>query len=189
MATPTPSQTAGPFVSIGTAWATAGANAGEEGSRPDVIPGSVVVSGKVFDGAGDPVGDAMMEFWQADAEGRFPPEAPPPWSGFARVLTAPDGSYRFVTVKPGAVPGASGEGQAPHIDVSIFARGLQQRLVTRAYFSDEGLANATDPVLAALPEAARATLVAEFETEEPRPAYRLDLWLQGEKETVFFAPW
>ena len=179
MAAPTPSQTAGPFVAIGTAWATAGATADAGGS------GSVVVSGKVFDGAGDPVGDAMMEFWQADAEGRFPPEAPPPWSGFARVLTAPDGSYRLVTVKPGA----SGEGQAPHIDVSIFARGLQQRLVTRAYFSDEGLANATDPVLAALPEAARATLVAELETEEPRSVYRLDFWLQGEKETVFFAPW
>ena len=176
----TPSQTAGPYVSIGTQWAASGLVV------PEGSPGAVSVGGRALDGSGEPVTDAMLELWQADAEGRFPPEAPPPWTGFARALTDARGHYRFVTVKPGPVPGPGGVLQAPHIAVSIFARGLLQRLVTRIYFSDEEAANEADPVLAALGEAS-SRLVASY--EPGAAAYRFDIWLQGDRETVFFAPW
>ena len=128
---PTPSQTAGPFVSIGTEWDATGRMV-EEGS-----PAVITVMGTVFDGRGEPVTDAMLEFWQADPEGHFPPETASTWTGFTRCLTYKGGRFRLVTVKPGSVPGPDGEAQAPHIDVSLFARGLLQRLVTRIYFWDE----------------------------------------------------
>jgi protocatechuate 3,4-dioxygenase, alpha subunit len=210
---PTPSQTAGPFVSIGAEWDATGLLV------PEGTAGAVSIVGHVFDGAGAPVTDAMLEFWQADPEGRFPsrspagppsagpPSAGPPsagltsagpasvgsWTGFARALTDQEGMYRIVTVKPGPVPGPGGERQAPHIDVSIFARGLLQRLVTRIYFPDEEALNANDPVLSSLGDAALAQrLVASPEPGPPAPgtpSLRFDIRLQGEQETVFFAPW
>ena len=168
-------------MSIGTEWAADGLVVAE-GS-----PGAVSVDGRVLDGSGEPVTDAMLEMWQADSEGRFPPDAPPPWTGFARALTDVQGHYRFVTVKPGPVLGAGDVVQAPHIAVSIFARGLLQRLVTRIYFSDEKAANATDPVLAGLGEG--SVQAGRRRSGQAGPGYHFDIWLQGDRETVFFAPW
>jgi protocatechuate 3,4-dioxygenase, alpha subunit len=179
---PTPSQTAGPFVSIGTEWGATGQLV--EGSDP----GAILVSGCVFDGSGAPVTDAMVEFWQADPDGHFPPESPRTWAGFTRALTNGEGRYRLVTVKPGPVPGPDGRSQAPHVDVSIFARGLLQRLVTRIYFSDEGPRNETDPVLVSLEDPSlMSRLVAVREPDGH--TYHFDIHLQGDQETVFFAPW
>ena len=172
----TPSQTAGPFLSIGVAWLEAERLVGP------AAPGALRIHGRVLDGAGQPVPDAFVEIWQADAVGRFPPEAP--WNGFGRSLTDGAGRFQFVTVKPAALPSPEGP-EAPHIDVSIFARGLLQRLVTRIYFPDEGAANAADPVLRSIADAAaRRSLVA---VAEPDGSLRFDIHLQGPEETAFFA--
>jgi protocatechuate 3,4-dioxygenase, alpha subunit len=178
---PTPSQTAGPFVSIGTAWDAAGRLV-DAGS-----PAAITVAGTVFDGRGEPITDALLEFWQADPEGHFPPETASTWTGFTRSLTDEEGRFRIVTVKPGCVPGPSGQPQGPHIDVSIFARGLLQRLVTRIYFSDEGARNAADPVLASLADSSLASRLIAHRAGAGS-VYELDIRLQGEQETVFFAP-
>jgi protocatechuate 3,4-dioxygenase, alpha subunit len=184
----TPSQTAGPFVSLGTEWIGAG-------SEPDKAdPRAVVVVGSVLDGAGEAVVDAMLEFWQSTVvDGRSSATAPS-WNGFARALTGPDGRYRLLTLKPGPLDGPGGS-EAPHIDVSIFARGLLQRLVTRIYFADEE-ANGADPLLASLEsQDVRARLLAvpsgddEDAVLDGVPCYRFDIHLQGEQETVFFGPW
>jgi protocatechuate 3,4-dioxygenase alpha subunit len=180
----TPSQTVGPYFSIGLSWED-GPLAVDEGT-----PGALRLRGRVTDGAGDPVPDAMVESWQADPDGRFAhPDDPrgaaatPGFRGFARAATNADGEWEIVTVKPGGVPGPEGAPQAPHIDLSVFARGLLNRVVTRVYFADETEANASDPVLAAVPEDRRHTLVAE-RTDD---GYRFDVRLQGADETVFFA--
>lgn len=176
---PTPSQTAGPFLSIGTGWLA------DECTVAVGTTGAVAVTGRVLDGAGSPVSDAVMEFWQADAHGRFPPDTAPGWTGFTRSLTDAEGRYRLRTVRPGALVTADGSAQAPHIDVSMFARGLQQRLVTRIYFSDERAANALDPVLCSIVEPGRAdSLIAQAGPD----GFRLDIRLQGDRETVFFEP-
>ncbi len=172
----TPSQTAGPFLAIGVAWMEA------ERLVDPAAPGAVRIHGRVLDGAGQPVPDAVIEIWQADAVGRFPPEAP--WSGFGRSLTDAAGRFRFVTVRPAALPSPEGP-EAPHIDVSIFARGLLQRLVTRIYFPDEVAANGADPVLRSIADgAARRSLVAVAEADG---SLRFDVHLQGPEETAFFA--
>ncbi len=130
--------------------------------------------------------DAVVETWQADPEGRFDhpddPRGPSGsgFGGFGRCLTGPDGRYRIVTVKPGAV----GDGQAPHIDVSVLARGLLDRVVTRIYFPDEVAANATDPLLATVPRERRHTLVA---VDDGPGSLRFDVRLRGAGETVFLA--
>lgn len=165
---PTPSQTVGPFFSIGAAWM----------AFADLVdrtaPGAMSISGGVYDGSGGPVADAMVEIWQAGAGGQLPSE-----HGFGRALTDAGGRFEFATVKPGRVDAT----QAPHIDVSVFARGLLQRLVTRIYFPDEGAANEADPVLASIADpAARSTLVAVPDGD----GLRFDVRLQGEGETVFF---
>jgi protocatechuate 3,4-dioxygenase alpha subunit len=154
----TPSQTIGPFFAVGLPWP----------DGPHVVapgtPGAIRIGGRVLDGAGEPVPDALVETWQLHPE------------GFGRCPTDGDGRWCVLTVKPGDV-----DGQAPHIAVSLFARGLLHRVVTRIYFADEPVANAADPVLAALPEAGRATLHAA-------PAdggYAIDFRLQGDAETVF----
>lgn len=175
---PTPSQTAGPFLSIGLRWS--------DGPHvvPPGTPGAVWLRGRVRDAGGEPVHDALVETWQADAEGRFAGwQQTGAFRGFGRSETL-DGEYAVLTVKPGAVPDAQGRTQAPHVAVSVFARGLLDRVVTRVYFADEQEANARDGLLAALPDdAARATLLAR-----PEPGgYRLDIVLQGSDETVFFA--
>jgi protocatechuate 3,4-dioxygenase alpha subunit len=176
----TPSQTVGPFLSIGLTW--------ERGYLvvPQDAPGAITIRGVVTDGEGVPVPDGLVETWQADADGRFDhPEDPrgagtPGFGGFGRCLTGPDGSYRIVTV----VPGAIGDGQAPHIDVSVLARGLLDRVTTRIYFPHEEAANAADPVLQTVPEDRRHTLVA---VADGPGVFRFDIHLQGEGETVFFA--
>jgi protocatechuate 3,4-dioxygenase, alpha subunit len=165
----TPSQTVGPYLAIGLTW--------EQG--PHVVaadaPGAVWIRGEIRDGSGKVVHDALVETWQADGEGRF---HPPGFRGLGRCPTADDGRYAIRTVKPGVVAD-----QAPHIDVSVFARGLLHRVVTRIYFADEPAANAADPVLARVPAGRRDTLIAE-RTED---GYRFDIILQGPDETVFFA--
>ena len=181
----TPSATVGPYLAIGLTW-TDGAWAAAEGTA-----GAFWIRGRILDGAGDIVPDAMVETWQADPDGRFPsPEDPrgassyPGFRGYARSHTAePAGEFGVHTLKPGRLPDGEGGFQAPHIDVSVFARGMLDRVVTRIYFADEAEANAADPVLTSLPtDADRATLVAE-RTDN---GYRLDIRLQGDHETVFF---
>ncbi len=173
----TPSQTVGPFFRFGFAWM----------DQADLIaPGSVgavTLVGQVTDGDGAPVPDAVIEIWQADADGQFPRGTDGPWHGFGRSLTDDQGRYRFTTVRPGRVDGR----QAPHIDVSVFARGLLQRVVTRIYLPDEVEANAGDPVLAALEPDRRATLVAEAVDAVDGSQLAFDIRLQGDQETVFFA--
>jgi protocatechuate 3,4-dioxygenase alpha subunit len=180
---PTPSATVGPYLAIGLTWED-GVWAAAEGTE-----GGFWIRGRVFDGAGAVVPDAMVETWQADPDGGFAsPEDPrgaasyPGFRGYARASTI-TGEYGVFTLKPGRVPDGEGGLQAPHIDVSVFARGILDRVVTRIYFADEAEANAEDPVLSALPEAKRQTLVAQ-PTDD---GYRLDIHLQGERETVFFA--
>ena len=182
---PTPSATVGPYLAIGLSW-----NDGALVVPPDT-PGAIWLRGTVYDGAGDPVPDALVETWQADPDGRFDhPDDPrgavarPGFRGFGRCQTVEGGRYAICTLKPGPVPDGEGGLQAPHVDVSVFARGLLDRVVTRIYFADEARANAADPVLRSLPDdRARQTLLAS-PTED---GYRLDIHLRGERETVFFA--
>jgi protocatechuate 3,4-dioxygenase, alpha subunit len=175
---PTPSQTVGPFLSIGLSWAD-GPDAAVDGS-----PGAIVVSGIMTDGAGDPVSDGLVETWQADPDGRFPhPDDPsgaatyPGFRNFARALTDAQGRFWFRTLVPGSV-----DGQAPHIAVTVFARGLLKHLVTRLYFPDQP-GNADDPVLSSLPERERELLIA---VPDGLHRYRFDIRLQGTDETPFF---
>ena len=190
----TPSQTIGPFFAVALCWA----------DGPDVVPegtpGAVWIGGRVTDGAGEPVPDALVETWQADPAGRFAPGGPggsggpPGWSpggfptagfrGFGRCPTDAQGRWAIRTVKPGQLPTADGGLEAPHVDVSVFARGLLNRVVTRVYFPDEAEANAADPLLASIPDpAVRARLVAVAEEDR----LRFDIRLQGEQETPFLA--
>ncbi|WFE27386.1 protocatechuate 3,4-dioxygenase subunit alpha [Solwaraspora sp. WMMD791] len=178
----TPAQTVGPYLGIGLPWPD-----GPYVVEPDA-PGGIWLRGRLLDGAGDPVPDGLIETWQADGQGRFdhpddPRGAVAGFRGFGRCPTDESGGYAIHTRKPGPVPGPDGRPQAPHVDVSVFARGLLHRVVTRIYFPDEVEANAADPVLAEVPAHRRATLVA---TAEP-DGYRFDIRLQGEHETVFFA--
>jgi protocatechuate 3,4-dioxygenase alpha subunit len=169
---PTPSQTVGPFFSFGLC-----DRLQAELVEPD-SDGAITIEGRVLDGDGEPVPDAMVELWQADETGRYREDF-----GWGRCGTDAEGRYAFVTVKPGPVPGEDGVPQAPHVTALVFARGLLKPVLTRVYFADEEEANAVDRVLSAIEDgAARATLVAEG-----RPAYRFDIRLQGERQTVFFA--
>jgi protocatechuate 3,4-dioxygenase alpha subunit len=164
---------------------------GEESLVEPNHDGAIRILGTICDGEGDVVNDALIEIWQANAAGRYAhPEdtredAPleEGFTGFGRCATDSEGRFEFLTVKPGAVPGPGGARQAPHIDVSVFARGLLNRLVTRIYFPDEAEANAADPILALIEdEAERATLIAEPEDG----VLRFDIRLQGEGQTAFF---
>jgi protocatechuate 3,4-dioxygenase alpha subunit len=185
MSIPTsPSQTVGPYLKIGLEW--------EDGPLAVApgTPGAITLRGAVLDGAGDRVPDGFVETWQADPDGRFDhPSDPrgavayPGFRAFGRCSTGPDGEFEILTLKPGRVPDGEGGWLAPHINVSVFARGLLDRVITRIYFADEPEANAVDPVLALLPDdSARATLIAAVVDG----GYRFDVHLQGEKETVFF---
>lgn len=184
----TPSQTVGPFLAIGLPWPDG------ELVVPEATPGAIVITGRVLDGADAPLPDALVETWQADPDSRFDhpddprgPAAPAVagFRGFGRSATDADGRYRIVTLRPGPLPAPGGGTEAPHLDVSVFARGLLDRVVTRIYFADEAAANAADPVLAALESARRGTLVARLAADSPGE-FRLDIHLQGEHETVFF---
>ena len=182
----TPSQTIGPYVSIGLFNEHMGSSL-----VSDDDPRAIRVTGRLLDGAGDPVVDGMVEIWQANAAGR---DAHPAdgredvsleegFRGFGRSGTVDDGWFSFTTVKPGRVPMPDGRLQAPHIVVGVFARGLLKRLATRIYFPDEEEANASDPVLAELGDHERATLVARTDDG----GVRFDIRLQGEGQTTFFA--
>jgi protocatechuate 3,4-dioxygenase, alpha subunit len=186
----TPSQTVGPFLAIGLPW--------PDGPFvvPSDTPGAIIIEGRVLDGGGQPVPDALIETWQADPASRFdhPDDprgratGPAGFRAFGRSATDPEGNYRIVTLRPGALPGPDGGTEAPHLDVSVFARGLLDRVVTRIYFSDEADANAADLVLASVPDARRDTLIA-VGGMDPAGAggyFRFDVRLQGENETVFF---
>ena len=183
---PVPSQTSGPFLSIGLLRDHVGASVVSEDD-----PRAIRVWGRLLDGNGDPVPDGLVEIWQANAAGRYAhaedTRADIPledgFRGFGRSGTVDDGWFEFVTVKPGRVPGPDEELQAPHLVVLVFARGLLKQLVTRLYFPDESEANATDPILSELDEAERATLIARAEDG----GLRFDIRLQGEGETTFFA--
>jgi protocatechuate 3,4-dioxygenase alpha subunit len=177
---PTPSQTVGPFLSMGM----------QPMERNDVVPvgspGAFELAGSVLDGAGAPVPDAVVELWQAAPDGTFSSTAgrdgDETW--FGRSLTDAEGRFGFVTVKPGRIGLDDGRLQAPHLELLVFARGLLRPVRTRAYFPDEPAANASDPVLNGVPEERRHTLVA---TAAGNGTLRFDVRLQGADETVFFA--
>ena len=184
----TPSQTIGPFFHRALLRETSHdlSGRGAAGER-------VVIEGRVLDGDGAAVGDAMIEIWQANAAGRYDhPEdlrddrpLDEKFHGFGRAASNFDGSFSFRTIKPGPVPGSGNSLQAPHINVSVFARGLLKRLVTRIYFPGEPL-NSADPLLNAVPPDRRTTLIARA---EKRSSGELELFfnivLQGDGETVF----
>ena len=180
----TPSQTIGPFFAVGLPWP----------DGPDVVPdgtpGAVLIGGQVVDGAGDPVPDALVETWQADPDGRFAhpddPSGPATsgFRGFGRCATDAEGRWAIRTLKPGPLPVPGGGVEAPHLNLSVFARGLLNRLVTRVYFPDEAGANAADPLLASIADpAVRARLVAVADGD----GLRFDIHLQGTQETPFLA--
>ena len=181
----TPSQTVGPYFALGLPF--------DDGNLvvPEGTPGAITIRGMVYDGAGVAVPDNLIETWQADPDGRFADlrgyggvSELSGFRGFARVgFEVGDGAFEILTVKPGRVPDLTGTLQAPHIDVSVFARGMLHRVVTRIYFADEVEANATDPLLTRVPAHRRHTLLAE-PTDD---GYGFDIHLQGEGETVFLA--
>jgi protocatechuate 3,4-dioxygenase, alpha subunit len=186
----TPSQTVGPFFHLGMAragWADLTTD-GPAGER-------ITIEGRVTDGDGAAVPDAILEVWQANAAGRYShpedrqTEKPldPHFHGFGRVATDEDGRFRLVTVKPGPVPGNGNALQAPHINVALFARGLLVHLFTRIYFADETAANAGDPLLSSIDHAAvRETLLARRAAASANPPiYRWDIVMQGSGETAF----
>jgi protocatechuate 3,4-dioxygenase alpha subunit len=183
---PTPSQTVGPFFHLGFAGLLQ-----PEIASPGVAGQRLSVTGRIVDGDGQPVPDAALEIWQADAEGRYvqvearrAERSDGRFRGFGRVPTDAAGAFRFTTVKPGAVPGPGGRTQAPHLLVVVFMRGLLKHLVTRMYFPDDP-ANPQDPILSLVEPARRRTLVARGRGGEPA-LLEWNVVLQGADETVFF---
>jgi len=182
----TASHTVGPFFHIGLDALRVTNLAAQE------VPGTrVTIQGRVLDGAGLPVSDAVIETWQADANGVYAhPEDPrhsrrsPGFTGFGRVPTEAAGTFSFTTIKPGPVPGPGDTLQAPHIVVLVFMRGLLKHLLTRVYFPDEP-GNEEDPILGLVPPDRRATLIAQWMPAETQ-VLEWNLILQGESETVFF---
>ena len=185
----TSSQTVGPFFAPALLREDARRNVL---TRPETAGERIRIEGRVLDGDGVPVPDAMVEIWQANAHGRYnhaadrgPATLDPSFLGFGRSGTAEDGSYRFETIRPGPVPFDGEQLQAPHICVTVFSRGLLNHLVTRLYFEDEPT-NAEDPVLQRVPDERRATLLARRESAGSVVIYRFDIVLQGANETAFF---
>lgn len=177
--TPTPSQTAGPYLHLGMTdrhSVPCVAGKGVKGER-------VWLTFRVLDGDGVPVPDAMIELWQADSEGEYASREAS-FRGFGRLATAEDGSCTFETIRPGRVPGPGNRLQAPHINVSVFSRGLLKRLSTRIYFAGDS-ANGEDPILALVPELRRATLFAQPDPARDR-GWIFEIRMRGENETVFF---
>lgn len=184
---PIPSQTVGPYFQIGLT----GNRAIARIAGPDVKGERITLICNVFDGEGQALGDAMIEIWQANADGKYnhPDDSQakpvdPAFFGFGRLVTDANGTCAFETIKPGRVPGPNNHLQAPHLSVSVFARGLLRRLPTRVYFAGEP-ANDQDPILALVPQDRRDTLMAQ-PVPGQRDAWRFDIHLCGEQETVFF---
>lgn len=183
----TPSQTVGPFFGTALAW-----SGGATLVSPETLGERIELRGRVLDGDGEPVTDALVELWQANAAGRYahPDDrrtellVDPAFLGFGRCATDADGRYWFSTIRPGRVP-ANGPGlQAPHLVLGVFARGLLRRLETRAYFEGSS-ENGADPTLKLVDPARVARLMARREPGDA-VAYRFDIVLQGPGETVFF---
>jgi protocatechuate 3,4-dioxygenase alpha subunit len=182
----TSSQTVGPYVKIGFEPFTV-----VDLAPPGVTGERITLSGRITDGDGKPVNDAVIEIWQANAQGKYahPEDAQDKpldagFRGFGRCLTDGEGRYRFTTIKPGPVPGPGGAPQAPHIVVTVFMRGLLKHLITRVYFPEES-ANTNDPVLQLVPADRRATLIAKRSPTD-QSALEWNMNLQGQGETVFF---
>ena len=191
----TPSQTAGPYVHIGLALAAAGIEPREheiwnQMSKPEAPGEHILLLGNVYDGNGHLVRDSFLELWQADDQGHYHIDfdQDKPFNSFGRTATTFDaGEWTVQTIKPGVVNNAAGVPMAPHINISLFARGVNIHLHTRLYFSDEAEANAKDPVLNLIEQPARReTLVATRCEVDGKLAYRFDMRIQGEGETVFF---
>ena len=181
------SQTVGPYFSIGLSpLCSEEVASGAQGE-------AVIVEGQLLDADGAPVPDGFLEIWQADGDGRYimnkPASSAEEAVGFGRIRTRPDGSFRFATIKPGAVPYDAERMQAPHLVVLVFMRGLLRHLVTRLYFPDEP-ANLTDPVLQLVPAERRSTLIAQA-SGKPGTLHWDIVMRQPEAntkpETVFFA--
>lgn len=186
----TASQTIGPYLHIGTAWLDKTELAGEEVSGQRIS-----IEGRMLDGDGNPVADALLEIWQANAHGKL---AHPQdqrdlaleqgFRGWGRIPTDKDGRFRFTTVRPGQLPGPAGGLQAPHLAVTVFGRGLTRALFTRIYFPD-GQGHESDFVLAQVPAERRASLIARAMPGKEH-AYQWDVVLQAgagaQQETVFF---
>ena len=182
----TTSQTVGPFFAIGLNRLKRVEIAG-----PEISGERIIIAGRVIDGDGKPVPDAMIEIWQANSHGKYAhPEdeqkkpLEPGFQGYGRVPVDESGRFCFATIKPGSVPGPKGRPQAPHLAVSVFMRGLMKRLVMRIYFPDE-LANAEDFVLNLVEPERRATVIAQRNPKEIG-ALEWNVVLQGLNETVFF---
>jgi protocatechuate 3,4-dioxygenase, alpha subunit len=181
----TPSQTVGPFFHFALPYP-----GGDTLTNAATLGEHITLEGRVTDGAGEPVTDALIEIWQANAQGRYnhpddtqDRQLDPNFNGFGRACTDEQGHYRFHTIRPGAVPGPGGTQQAPHIAVSVLGRGIMKRMATRAYFEGDP-ANDADPILALIPSERRGTLIAARIGDGA--AYRFDIRLQGDNETVFF---
>ena len=188
----TPSQTVGPFFAYGLTAPQYGYDfdgiASDRLTDEQVAGERIRIIGRVLDGAGEPIPDAMIEIWQADSAGRYAHPADPRGSnqgfrGFGRFGTGTDVEHRFTfdTIKPGPV-----DKQAPHINVIVFMRGMLSHCYTRLYFSDEAEANSRDPVLQSIPAARRGTLIARREDAASGTVYHFDIHMQGDAETVFF---
>ena len=173
----TTSQTVGPYLHIGLTWLVT------ENLVSGRVPGErVSIGGRVIDGDGKPVNDALVEIWQADSRGRYATKGgAKSFRGFGRSATDDKGMFRFQTIKPGRVPGPDGKAQAPHILAVIFMRGQLKQLVSRIYFPGDP-ANAADPVLKLVPAERRGTLIAK----KSGSGLEWNVILQGKGETVFF---
>ena len=179
----TPSQTVGPFFSYAL---TSGRSCPSSLFRNNLVdddtPGLPIrIVGRVLDGDGDAVPDAMIEIWQADHRGRFP-QGPSRFRGFGRAGTDANGRFSFRTIKPGP----TAFGAAPNLNVVVFARGMLNHAFTRIYFSDEEKANRADGVLSCIPIARRPSLIAAKLRNAEEAAYDFTIRLQGDGETVFF---
>ncbi|CAN5661520.1 protocatechuate 3,4-dioxygenase subunit alpha [soil metagenome] len=187
----TPSQTVGPFFHFGMV-----EDGDENNLVSDAVKGNrIVIRGRVLDGEGEAVPDALLEIWQADANGFYNhPDDPhrenadPNFRGFGRADTVAEGQFSFRTVKPGRVPFDSRRLQAPHINVRIFSRGMLTHAYTRFYFSDEEEANSDDIILNFIEPERRPTVMLQRQDGSDPPIYILDVRLQGRDETVFFDP-
>ncbi len=196
MARQSASQTVGPYFAFCLTpepWGRTGI-ASNRLCRPDTPGEHIVIQGRVIDGAGAGVDNALVELWQANAAGRYRHPADDRadiplddgFTGFGRAMTDDNGAFSFDTVKPGRVPGQGNRTQAPHVGLIVQARGMMSHAFTRFYFADEAEANAGDAVLALVEEARRPTLIAAREETSGGPVYRLDIVLQGDGETFFF---
>jgi protocatechuate 3,4-dioxygenase alpha subunit len=178
------SQTVGPYLHIGLTWLNTSKIAG-----PGVKGERITIQGRLLDGDGVGVSDGLVEIWQANAAGRYAhaedrqnKKLEKGFRGFGRMPTDDKGNFKFTTIKPGRVPGPGGKLQAPHLNVTVFMRGLLKQLSTRIYFPDEP-ANAQDPILRLVPAARRSTLVAR---RKAKGLLEWNIVLQGRDETVFF---